>query len=71
MNKYDPAHYQKGKIQVWDFIVDQRLEFLEGNVIKYICRAGSKDGESRLDDLLKARNYINRAIDAEADRFIQ
>ena len=28
----DPAHYQRGTIQVWDFIADQRLDFFAGNV---------------------------------------
>ena len=65
MSKYDPDHYQLGKIQVWDFIVDQDLSFLEGNVVKYICRAGHKTEESRLDDLLKAQAYIHKLITTE------
>lgn len=64
-NKYDPAHYQQGSIQVWDFIVDQELDFLLGNVVKYVCRAGAKDGESRLDDLTKAAIYIKKAIESD------
>ena len=62
MNKFSPSHYQLGKIQVWDFIADQDLNFLEGNVIKYICRAGAKAEESKLDDLLKARAYLTKLI---------
>lgn len=62
--KYDPPHYQRGTIQVWDFIVDQQLDFLAGNVIKYICRAGHKDQESELDDWLKVQAYVNRKIQA-------
>lgn len=62
MCKYSPAHYQRGKIQVWDFIADQQLGYLEGNVIKYICRAGHKAHESSLDDLLKAQAYINKLV---------
>jgi hypothetical protein len=60
--KYDPTHYQRGRIQVWDFIVDQQLDFLAGNVIKYICRAGHKDQESELDDWLKVKAYVDRKI---------
>ena len=48
MNKFSPKHYQRGKIQVWDFIADQNLDFLLGNVVKYVCRAGHKDQ----DDLM-------------------
>ena len=61
--KYNPSHYQRGRIQVWDFIVDQQLDFLAGNVVKYLCRAGRKDKESTLDDLLKAQVYLNKKID--------
>ena len=65
--KYNPKHYQRGSIQVWDFIVDQQLDFLAGNIIKYICRAGYKDQESELDDWLKIRAYVNRKIKALSD----
>ena len=67
MSKYDPAHYQQGKIQVWDFIVDQDLDFLSGNIIKYICRAGKKPQETELDDWLKVRAYVERKIRAISD----
>jgi len=62
VSKYDPAHYQRGQIQVWDFIADQKLDFLLGNVIKYVCRAGHKQYEEELDDLLKAKAYIEKKI---------
>ena len=65
MSKFSPAHYQQGSIQVWDFIVDQGLGYLEGNIVKYICRAGAKEGESRLDDLLKVQAYITKAVSTE------
>jgi hypothetical protein len=67
VTKYDPPHYQRGRFQVWDFIVDQQLDFLAGNVIKYICRAGHKDQESELDDWLKVKAYVDRKIKALAD----
>ena len=62
VSKYSPSHYQRGQIQVWDFISDQNLDFLTGNVVKYVCRAGLKDYESELDDLLKAKAYIEKKI---------
>ena len=63
-SKTNPDHYQLGKIQTWDFIIDQDLDFVLGNVVKYVVRAGAKPGESRLDDLLKAQAYINKAIES-------
>ena len=68
MNKFSPSHYQRGKIQVWDFIADQELDFFAGNVIKYVCRAGHKDQEGELDDLKKAKVYIDKKIDLYNDR---
>lgn len=65
MSKYSPAHYQQGSIETWDYIVDQQLGYLEGNIVKYISRAGKKDNESRLDDLLKAQAYIHKAVITE------
>ena len=64
VSKYSPSHYQRGKIQVWDFIVDQDLDFLAGNCIKYICRAGHKSYESEMDDWLKVKAYVDRKIKA-------
>ena len=61
-SKHSPDHYQLGSIEVWDFIVDQDMGYLLGNVIKYVCRAGAKPGESREDDLLKAIAYLNREL---------
>lgn len=62
VSKYDPSHYKRGNIQVWDFIVDQQLDYLAGNCVKYICRAGHKDYESELDDWLKVKAYVERKI---------
>jgi hypothetical protein len=65
MSKISPNHYRQGSIEVWDFIVDQELGYLEGNIVKYITRAGKKDNESKLDDLLKAQAYIHKAVSTE------
>ena len=63
MSKTSPDHYQLGKFQVWDFIVDQDMDYLTGNIVKYISRAGTKPGESKMDDLLKAQAYLNKLIE--------
>lgn len=67
VSKYSPSHYQRGKIEVWDFIEDQRLDYLAGNCVKYICRAGHKDYESELDDWLKVKAYVERKIKSISD----
>ena len=64
MNKQTntPTHYQ-GTIQPIDLINAQNLNFNLGNVVKYVCRAGKKQGENVLSDLEKAKNYINYEIE--------
>ena len=55
-----PNYYQRGAIQVWDFIRDQRLNFHLGNAIKYICRYGHKGTyDDQISDLKKAIHYLN------------
>ena len=54
-------HYEStGDYDVIDFVQDYKLNFNRGNVVKYIARAGKKDDE--LQDLLKAKDYIEREI---------
>lgn len=55
-----PTHYTQGKIEVLDFIEDQRLDYHPGNVVKYLCRAKHKGSE--IEDLRKAQVYLARYI---------
>ena len=57
-----PTHYQ-GSIHPIDLINAQDLNFNLGNVVKYVCRAGKKDGETTIKDLNKAIDYINFEIE--------
>lgn len=57
-----PAHYTDGKIEVWDFILDKKLTYCLGNVVKYVSRAGKKDKATHLQDLRKAEAYLQREI---------
>lgn len=63
-----PSHYNTGKIEVIDFIEDQKLGFHLGNAVKYICRAGKKDPAKVKEDLEKAIWYINRYIKRMEDK---
>lgn len=58
----NPEHYRQGKIEVMEFIEDQKLNFALGNAIKYICRAGKKDVFKTTEDLEKAVWYVKREI---------
>jgi len=64
-------HYNSHKIQPWDIILDYDLDYWEGNVIKYVCRA--KDPTKRKEDLEKAKHYLEeclRQLDAGMTRNI-
>ena len=62
MDKISPDYYQKGNIEVTDFIIDQSMSFLEGNVVKYITRYKEKSG---IEDLRKARWYLEKMIEEQ------
>jgi hypothetical protein len=55
-------HYKAFSIQPVQFIVQNQLGFLEGCIIKRLCRYQSKDG---LDDLKKARHELDLLIEEE------
>ena len=38
------------------------LSFNLGNVVKYACRAGRKDAKKKIEDLMKARDYLDNEI---------
>ena len=61
---YGPRYYNRGSIEVWDFIRDQRLNYHLGNAVKYICRYGHKgDYNDQLSDLKKAIHYLENERD--------
>lgn len=55
-----PPHYTHSAIEPLAAIEEWRLGFHLGNVVKYVARAQHKGSE--LDDLRKARFYLDRAI---------
>ena len=59
-----PAHYNTGSIEPIDYIEDNQWAegFCLGNAIKYISRAGKKDPAKTIEDLSKARWYLDRYI---------
>jgi hypothetical protein len=59
-NVNSPDHYTQGDIEVIDYILDQKFDYLEGNVIKYVSRYRNKGG---IEDLRKAKWYLEKLID--------
>ena len=63
--KHDhPSHYggRDNPYEAIKVIEAWGLDFCLGNLVKYVSRAGKKAGETKLDDLRKARWYLDRAI---------
>jgi len=68
-----PSHYQIPGLgcEVLDVILALRLDFLLGNVAKYVLRAGKKEGESEVQDLIKAMDYLGKKIAELKEREIE
>lgn len=69
-NSYQVAgdHYVSKTIQPWDAMQawmtpEQFAGFLRGNAIKYLARCDDKGG---VDDLKKARHYLDKLIETQA-----
>ena len=68
-NVQHPSHYNTGKIEVIDFIVDQKMGFCDGNVVKYVSRFRHKGRP--LEDLKKAKFYLEALIKLEEEQLKQ
>ena len=52
-----PKHYKDTKLM--DLLIERKVPFAEGNIMKYVFRWEEKDG---IKDLYKARDYLNALI---------
>lgn len=58
-----PCYYAGGWSNGAEVIdITENLNFNRGNAIKYIARAGRKDAMKTIEDLKKARWYIDREL---------
>ena len=62
-NVNHPNHYTGFTNGAEVIDIAEHLNFNRGNVVKYVVRAGTKDPERELEDLKKARFYLNREIE--------
>lgn len=57
-NATEPDHYADLLgMNLWELV--KPLSFIEGNILKYLWRAGLKDGVSAKEDYAKALAYLN------------
>ena len=61
----NPKHYVGLGITPLEYITANELDFLEGNVVKYVTRYPHKGG---VNDLLKARTYLEKLIEREVEK---
>jgi hypothetical protein len=54
------SHYKDSKIQPIEYILENNIGYIEGNVIKYVSRWKQKNG---VQDLKKARHYLDLLIE--------
>jgi hypothetical protein len=57
-----PHHYTFGQIEVADALDDWQMNLWRGTVIKYVVRAGRKNPDTEIEDLQKAKWYLEREI---------
>ena len=53
-------HYKYMKIQPIEFIAANKLDFMQGSIIKYICRYKTKGG---IADLEKIKHFVDLIIE--------
>lgn len=55
-------HYKDHQIQPIEYIIANRLDFIEGNIVKYISRHRDKGGA---DDIRKIIHYCELMLELE------
>ena len=55
-------HYKQFSIQPVEFIVENELDYLQGNVIKYVTRHKAKNGK---EDIKKAIHHLNLILEMQ------
>ena len=56
------THYKQMPIQPVEFITKNKIGYMEGNVIKYVCRHQHKNGA---EDIKKAIHYLNLILELQ------
>lgn len=66
----NPDHYggASNPYEAIKVIENWNLDFHLGNTVKYISRAGKKYPEKELEDLLKAKWYLDKKIENLANK---
>ena len=55
------SHYRNAPIQAIEFITAHKLDFIDGNIVKYAVR--KKNGESDMERYKKIKHYAELAME--------
>ena len=61
-NQVGGVHYTKWKIEPWDYVIANDLDYFQGSIIKYITRWRDKGG---VEDLKKAAHFLQKYIEVQ------
>ena len=61
------SHYKEMAIQPIEFIYKNNIPFMEGNIIKYICRHKNKN---KAEDIKKVIHYCKLILELEYNETI-
>lgn len=67
-SKPERSYYDEGGVsvlEIWNskLTKEELAGLFLGNVIKYVCRAGKKDPKKEVEDLKKAKQYLEWLIE--------
>jgi len=63
MDNINPDHYNRHPSGVRAIQITEHMNFCLGNVIKYVWRADEKHDDGGIEDLNKAKWYIERELE--------
>jgi hypothetical protein len=61
-DKQIAGHHYASKIQHWDYVVANDLDYFQAQITKYITRWKKKNGVA---DLLKAQHFLEKYIELQ------
>jgi hypothetical protein len=62
-----PKHYARFKIEPIRFICENKLDFFQGNVVKYICRHDAKNGIEDIDKVIRYAQMYKKWLQGDED----
>jgi hypothetical protein len=62
MDKINPDHYNRHPSGISAIQITEHMNFCLGNVIKYVWRADEKHSDGGIEDLTKAKWYLEREL---------